>query len=115
MVIGHGLAPYRQSKNLLWDVIIAACGKPTPTTSTPNRLAAFRVVSDLKTNPDMMNDDSVRVRSFVCAALNHQFLDEWLLDLYNNIALVQQRCVLSFFLIGSSAPWMHARLVSVLA
>ena len=86
MVIGHRLLPAR-GKNPLWRLVLAVCKQPSASRSTPGRLAAYRVTGDLATSPDMMGDDSVRFRSFVCAALNHQFLDGWLADLYGNAAL----------------------------
>eukprot|EP00050_Salpingoeca_kvevrii_P003791 m.233577 g.233577 ORF g.233577 m.233577 type:complete len:1306 (+) comp10882_c0_seq1:72-3989(+) len=88
-ILVHGLLPTRMAgliKNTVWTFVVASCPKPT-VASTATAVAAHRVVKDLQQN-QMMKDDHMRFRSFVCASLNHKFLEYWLDDVYNNESLL---------------------------
>eukprot|EP00051_Salpingoeca_urceolata_P028076 m.484823 g.484823 ORF g.484823 m.484823 type:complete len:1355 (-) comp23557_c0_seq1:62-4126(-) len=91
-VFAHGLLPTRLGglvKNSIWSVVVGACGRPTSKTSAAG-IAAHRVVQDLATNPNMDGDDNIKFRTFICASLNHRFLEEWLGDLFRNQRLLSK-------------------------
>lgn len=80
LIVGHGMYPSRGLgliKNTLWDIVVSTCPVPIATTSQTGVLA-YRVMRDLGVNPNMDNDPNIKFRTFVCAALNHHFLHDWL-------------------------------------
>ena len=91
-ILQHGMHPTYFGgfySTTLWTVVTYACPKPTPSSSTA-AAAAYRVFKDLDTNPNMAGDPNRKFRTFVCAALNHHFLRDWLEALYINIELKQR-------------------------
>lgn len=61
----------------VWDLIRAASPRPDASSSAA-MVTAYRVCRDLNANVNMQHDPHIKTRSFVCASLNHHFLEEWL-------------------------------------
>ncbi|EGD77016.1 hypothetical protein PTSG_07358 [Salpingoeca rosetta] len=89
-ILTHGLYKSRMGgliKVDVWDLFVAATPRPVP--STPQSLRhAYAAMRDLQHNVNMLNDNHVRARSFICAGLNHKFLEKWLFALYRDKALL---------------------------
>ena len=91
-ILQHGMHPTYFGgfySTTLWTIVTYACPKPTPSSATM-AAAAYRVFKDLDTNPNMGADPNRKFRTFVCAALNHHFLRDWLEALFINIELKQK-------------------------
>ncbi|XP_062512554.1 uncharacterized protein LOC134188384 [Corticium candelabrum] len=78
-LITDGMKRFRMGglvRNNLWHVVQASVAK------SDNKLlaTAIRVVDDLKRHP-LMFDDNMRYRTFICASLNHYFLEAWLIEM----------------------------------
>jgi hypothetical protein len=71
----------------VWDIIQSATPKPGAAT-LPEMRRAYLAMRDLETNPNMHNNVHIRVRSFICASLNHHFLEHWLMHLHSNHRLL---------------------------
>lgn len=80
------------SKTTLWTLVNDASPKPTAN-SEPYQFTAYKVVRDLERNPNMVGDNDIKFRSFICAGLNHHFLCAWLEGLYRNEAVIKRHYV----------------------
>jgi len=81
----------------VWDLIRAASPRPDASASAA-MVTAFRVCMDLNGNVNMQHDPHIKTRSFICASLNHHFLEDWLQGLSANAKLLERNYADSCFL-----------------
>ena len=81
----------------VWDIMQSATPKPGASTP-PEMRRAYMALRDLENNPNMHNDPHIRVRSFICASLNHHFLEHWLMHLHGNQRLLAKHYDAASFL-----------------
>jgi hypothetical protein len=101
-VLADGMKPFRMGglkKNNLWHLVQGSVAKSGNTAMA----TAVRVIQDLKKHPHMM-DDNVRYRTFICGALNHRFLESWLIELTKKTDFLEKYYSPDSLLCLSSGP-----------